>query len=95
MSRCRISEEDAGDAHFDMMTEEQERQLEIEQLIDRRETIKEWVHGAKEKIDRLLSSCYFNPDSDDIECAETLNDYLDWHIFKIKDIEEKKKNGQT
>jgi len=84
MTGCRISEEDARDSHFDGLTDAEERAIATREHMERRDTLKEWVHGAKEKVDKMLEYGEFAPDADDILQAEQLNSFLDWHMQHIK-----------
>ena len=89
--RCRVSEEDARDSHFDGLTDAEERELALQAHIDRRETLKAIVAASQEKIDRLLKFANFSPDAEDIEAAETLDECMDFYIYKfiLKDREVK------
>jgi len=78
--RCRVSEEDARDSHFDGLSDAEERELALQAHIDRRETLKAYIASAQEKIDRLLNYAEWSPDPDDIEAAEELNLGLDFHL---------------
>lgn len=91
MTRCRVSEEDRGDPHFDGLTDAEERELALQAHIDRRETLKAYVAASQEKIDRLLKFANWRPDPDDIESAEELNLGLDWHLRQMKNREDIKK----
>ena len=86
---CRVSEEDARDSHFDGLTDAEERELALQAHIDRRETLKAMVAASQEKLDRLLKFANFSPDAEDIEAAETLDNFLDFYIYKfiLKDRE--------
>ena len=73
MTGCRISEEDARDSHFDGLSDAEERAIATREHMERRDTLKEWVHAAKEKVDKMLEYGEFAPDADDILQAEQLN----------------------
>jgi len=77
--RCRVSEEDARDSHFDGLTDAEEGRA-IQTHIDRRETLRASIASAQEKLDKLLNYAEWHPDPDDIESAEELNLGLDWHL---------------
>ena len=87
--RCRVSEEDARDSHFDGLTDAEERELALQAHIDRRETLKAIVAASQEKIDRLLKFANFSPDAEDIEAAYALDECMDFYIYKfiLKDRE--------
>ena len=91
MTRCRVSEEDARDPHFDGLSDAEERELALQAHIDRRETLKAIVAASQEKIDRLLKYANFSPDAEDIEAAEVLDGCMDFYIYKfiLKDREVK------
>jgi hypothetical protein len=91
MTRCRVSEEDARDSHFDGLTDAEERELALQAHVDRRETLKECIAAAQEKVDRLLKYAEWRPDVDDIESSEELNLGLDWHWNQMKNREDTKK----
>jgi len=86
---CRVSEEDTRDSHFDGLTDAEERELALQAHIDRRETLKAMVAASQEKLDRLLKFANFSPDAEDIKAAETLDNFLDFYIYKfiLKDRE--------
>ena len=71
-----------------MITDTEEGRA-IQAHIDRRETLKAIVAASQEKIDRLLKFANFSPDAEDIEAAETLDDFMDCYIYKfiLKDRE--------
>ena len=73
MTGCRISEEDARDPYFDGVTEEDEREAA-------REDIELLALDINEAIFQLLRNKDWQPDSDDIESAETLYNCLKWHM---------------
>ena len=73
MTRCRISEEDARDPYFDGVTGEDEREAA-------REDIEILAADIQEAIWLLLKDKNWEPDSDDIESAETLYNCLRWHL---------------
>ena len=74
-----------------MITDTEEGRA-IQAHIDRRETLKATVAASQEKIDRLLKFANFSPDAEDIEAAETLDDCMDFYIYKfiLKDREGEK-----
>ena len=90
--RCRVSGEDARDSHFDGLTDAEERESALHPHTARRETLKAIVAASQEKIDRLLKFSNFSPDAEDIEAAETLDDCMDFYIYKfiLKDREGEK-----
>ncbi len=73
MTGCRISEEDARDPYFDGVTAEDEREAA-------REDIELLALDINEAIFQLLRNKDWQPDSDDIESAETLYNCLKWHM---------------
>ncbi len=74
MTGCRISEEDRGDPYFDGE----------ESMVDEREAAREDIEllalDINEAIFQLLRNKDWQPDSDDIESAETLYNCLRWHM---------------
>ena len=72
-NRCRVSEEDARDPYFDGVTVEDEREAA-------REDIETLALDINEAIFQLLRNKDWQPDSDDIESAETLYNCLRWHM---------------
>ena len=82
MSRCRISEEDAADPHFDGFD------AEDDSAINRTEAARESFEDIMASIDllvfRLYSDEHFKPDADDFDAAWRLYDELKQHE-RIKD----------
>ena len=76
--RCRVSEEDARDSHFDGLTDAEERELALQAHIDRRETLKAIVAASQEKIDRLLTFASGRRMLKILRHAETLDECMDF-----------------
>lgn len=71
MTRCRISEEDARDSHFD--GEELNAAEKLEAMREDLEASAEYIH---ELAQGLLQDSSWSPDSDDIEAAYHLIQHL-------------------
>ena len=55
--RCRVSEEDARDSHFDGLTDAAERELALQAHIDRRETLKAYSSRRAGKDRQAVELC--------------------------------------
>lgn len=80
MSRCRISEEDAADPHFDGFDVEEDPAMNGTDA--ERERFEDVMGSIDLLICRLYRNKHFKPDEDDFDAAWNLYDELKQHERK-------------
>jgi len=80
MNRCRVSEEDARDPHFDMMSCEEQAEIEAEEAQSRRDEFKELLGGLINNTSKMLTRPNWSPDKDDIEMLLAIHDELAFYL---------------
>lgn len=87
--RCRVSEEDKGDKHFDYdlrldVTEDERREMEEEDAQGRRAEFKELLEQLIKDADFMLNRLEWSPDEDDIQMLSTIQEELYWYASVTK-----------
>ncbi len=86
-NRCRVSEEDARDPHFDMMSCEEQAEIEAEEAESRREQFKELLGELVRDTSAMLTRPDWSPDEDDIDMLLTIQEELYWYVTVAKNKE--------
>jgi hypothetical protein len=93
--RCRVSEEDRGDSHFDYDLRAQVEitpEMEREDAQGRRAQFKELLEELIKDADFMLNRPKWSPDEDDIEMLLTIQEELYWYASVTKNKEKAKQD---